>query len=165
MRIIMFVFLLTISFFIFSCNSDNLVINSDREIMNVKDDDSCSDKETDQKNPLSDDSKRDEDVSDDQTEDEIISENKIEKVEGFVQKGPLRIGSSIDMQVLSNDLEPKNIKFKTKVQDETGFYSVNQKFKGQVVAVAAEGLYFNEVAGDFQKECEITISGGYIIIN
>lgn len=76
-------------------------------------------------------------------------ENKmisLEKVNGYVQKGPYLNGTSITISELTSDLIPTGKNFYSQILDNKGTFEVkNVELTSQYVELKADGFYFNEV--------------------
>jgi cysteine-rich repeat protein len=65
---------------------------------------------------------------------------------GAVQKGPLLLGSSVDVSPLTSDGEPTGEVYKTKTINDLGEFWVSVPKSGPV-SIEASGYYYNEVSG------------------
>jgi hypothetical protein len=70
----------------------------------------------------------------------------LDKVSGFVQKGPYLNGTSITISELSDDLTPTGKNFTSQILDNKGTFEIkNVNLSSQYVELKADGFYFNEV--------------------
>ncbi len=71
----------------------------------------------------------------------------LEKVSGFVQKGPYLNGTAITVYELDEELEPTGKNYPSQILDNKGTFEVkNVDLSSQYVLLKADGFYFNEVA-------------------
>lgn len=71
----------------------------------------------------------------------------LEKVNGFVQKGPYLNGTSIAISELTDDLAPTGKIFSSQISDNKGSFEIkNVELSSQYVELKADGFYFNEVS-------------------
>lgn len=71
-----------------------------------------------------------------------------EKIEGFVQKGPFVIGSSITISELDSNLSQTGRNFSTQITNNNGNFEINNiTLKSNIVEIKADGFYYNEVRG------------------
>lgn len=71
----------------------------------------------------------------------------LEKVSGYVQKGPFLNGTSISISELSADLVPTGKNYPSQILDNKGTFEVkNVELASQFVELEADGFYFNEVS-------------------
>ena len=70
----------------------------------------------------------------------------LEKVSGFVQKGPYLNGTAITISELTGDLIPTGKNFTSQILDNKGTFEIkNVNLSSQYVELKADGFYFNEV--------------------
>jgi hypothetical protein len=70
----------------------------------------------------------------------------LDKVSGFVQKGPYLNGTSMTISELSDDLTPTGKNFTSQILDNKGTFEIrNVNLSSQYVELKADGFYFNEV--------------------
>lgn len=70
----------------------------------------------------------------------------LEKVNGFVQKGPYLNGTTIMISELTDDLAPTGKNFTAQILDNKGTFEIkNVSLTSQFVELIANGFYFNEV--------------------
>jgi hypothetical protein len=73
----------------------------------------------------------------------------IEKISGYVQKGPYLNGTSITISELSEDLTPTGKNFSSQILDNKGTFEIrNVELSSQYVLLKADGFYFDEVKND-----------------
>lgn len=73
----------------------------------------------------------------------------IEKISGYVQKGPYLNGTSITISELSEDLTPTGQNFSSQILDNKGTFEIrNVELSSQYVLLKADGFYFDEVKND-----------------
>lgn len=71
-----------------------------------------------------------------------------ESINGFVQKGPFNVGTSIILSELTQDFTPTGKNFTTQITDNNGsFEFAHIELVSQYVTLQANGFYFNELAG------------------
>lgn len=71
----------------------------------------------------------------------------LEKISGFVQKGPYLNGSAVTISELTIDLTPNGRNFTSQILDNTGTFEIkNVNLTSQYIELKAEGFYFNEVS-------------------
>lgn len=71
----------------------------------------------------------------------------LEKVNGFVQKGPYLNGTSIAILELTDDLAPTGKIFSSQISDNKGSFEIKDvELSSQYVELKADGFYFNEVS-------------------
>jgi len=71
----------------------------------------------------------------------------LEKLNGYVQKGPFLNGTSITVYELNDDLEPTGKNYPSQIFDNKGTFEVkNVDLISQYVLLKADGFYFDEVA-------------------
>ena len=79
-------------------------------------------------------------------ENESKNDLSLEKVSGYVQKGPYLNGTSITISELSTDLTPTGKNFPSQILDNKGTFEIkNINLSSQYVELIADGFYFNEV--------------------
>lgn len=70
----------------------------------------------------------------------------LEKVSGFVQKGPYLNGTSVTIYELSTDLQATGKNFPSQILDNKGTFEIkNIDLSSEYVLLKADGFYFNEV--------------------
>jgi hypothetical protein len=70
----------------------------------------------------------------------------LDKVSGYVQKGPYLNGTAITISELSTDLIPTGKNFSSQILDNKGTFEVkNVELSSQYVELKADGFYFNEI--------------------
>jgi len=70
----------------------------------------------------------------------------LDKVSGFVQKGPYLNGTSITISELTDDFTPTGKNFTSQILDNNGTFEIkNVNLSSQYVELKADGFYFNEV--------------------
>jgi hypothetical protein len=70
----------------------------------------------------------------------------LDKVNGYVQKGPYLNGTAITISELSTDLIPTGKNFSSQILDNKGtFEIINIELSSQFVELKADGFYFNEI--------------------
>ena len=75
-----------------------------------------------------------------------ITKLKLDKVSGFVQKGPYLNGTSITISELTDDLTPTGKNFTSQIFDNIGTFEIkNVNLSSQYVELKADGFYYNEV--------------------
>ena len=73
----------------------------------------------------------------------------LEKVNGYVQKGPFLNGTAITISELTDDLVPTGKNFTAQVLDNKGTFEIkNVELTSQYVELKADGFYFNEVTNE-----------------
>lgn len=71
----------------------------------------------------------------------------MDKVNGYVQKGPFLNGTAVTISELSEDLVPTGNNYPSQILDNRGTFEVKDvKLNSLFVEVKAEGYYFNEVS-------------------
>lgn len=81
----------------------------------------------------------------------------IEKINGYVQKGPFLNGTAITISELSADFIPTGKNFSSQILDNKGTFEVrNVNFVSQYVELKADGFYFNEITNS-NSESQITL--------
>lgn len=72
----------------------------------------------------------------------------IEAVSGVVQKGPFTSGAQIQMHGLNASLSQTGSSFNSMVTSDIGSFKIrNIEIASSIVALSADGFYFNEIAG------------------
>lgn len=80
------------------------------------------------------------------TDDDIKDGLSIEKLNGYVQKGPFLSGTSVTFYELSEDLVPTGKNFPSQILDNKGTFEINNvDLVSEYVLLKADGFYFNEV--------------------
>jgi hypothetical protein len=70
----------------------------------------------------------------------------LDKVSGYVQKGPYLNGTAITISELSIDLIPTGKNFSSQILDNKGTFEIkNVELSSQYVELKADGFYFNEI--------------------
>jgi hypothetical protein len=70
----------------------------------------------------------------------------LDKVSGFVQKGPYLNGTTINISELSSDLIPTGKNFTSQILDNKGSFEIKDvTLSSQYVELIANGFYFNEI--------------------
>jgi hypothetical protein len=70
----------------------------------------------------------------------------LDKVSGFVQKGPYLNGTAITISELTDDLTPTGKNFTSQILDNKGTFEIkNVNLTSQYIELKADGFYFNEV--------------------
>ena len=72
-------------------------------------------------------------------------------VKGFVQKGPFVQGTEITARELDPTLTPTGRTFTGTIEDNTGRFTAKGNLVHSIVELAANGYYFNEVAGSLSN--------------
>jgi hypothetical protein len=79
-------------------------------------------------------------------EDDINTNLSLEKVSGYVQKGPYLNGTDITIYELSNEFLPTGKSYSTEISDNKGTFEINSiDLVSHYVEIKANGFYFNEV--------------------
>ncbi len=85
-------------------------------------------------------------------EDEKNNDNQplsIEKILGYVQKGPFINGTSIMVSELNEDLSQTGKTFSSQILDNKGSFELNDiELSSQYAEIKADGFYFNEITGE-----------------
>lgn len=77
---------------------------------------------------------------------DVNSGLSLEKVSGYVQKGPFLNGTAITISELSSDLIPTGKNYPSQILDNKGSFEVkNVELSSHFVELKADGFYFNEV--------------------
>lgn len=78
---------------------------------------------------------------------ELNTSLTLDKLNGYVQKGPFLNGTTITISELSEDLVPTGNNYPSQILDNKGTFEVkNVELASQYVEVKADGYYFNEVS-------------------
>jgi len=89
----------------------------------------------------------------------INTEGSIKDFNGYVQKGPFIVGSSIIIFELNESLEQTGRVFNTQINDNLGSYSLSGvELISPYVMTKADGFYFNERTGNL-SESQLTLYG------
>lgn len=73
----------------------------------------------------------------------------LEKVHGYVQKGPYLNGTAINISELSEDLIPTGRNFTSQILDNKGTFEIkNVKLSSVYIELKADGFYFNEIKNE-----------------
>lgn len=73
----------------------------------------------------------------------------LEKINGYVQKGPFLSGTSVTVYELSESQVATGKNFPSQISDNKGTFEINNvDLVSEYVLVKAEGFYFNEVANE-----------------
>jgi N-acetylneuraminic acid mutarotase len=72
-------------------------------------------------------------------------------INGFVQKGPFILGSTITIIELSSSYAPTGKTFTTTTADDLGSFSTSVELISSKVELIASGYYFNEVSGELSE--------------
>lgn len=71
----------------------------------------------------------------------------LDKVSGFVQKGPYLNGTAVTISELTLDLTPTGKNFTSQILDNKGTFEINNvNLTSQYIELKADGFYFNEVS-------------------
>ena len=82
-----------------------------------------------------------------QDDNEIQKSLSLEKLSGYVQKGPYLNGTAITISELSSELEPTGKNFISQILDNKGTFEIkNVDLSSQYVELKADGFYFNEIS-------------------
>ena len=82
-----------------------------------------------------------------QDDNEIQKSLSLEKLSGYVQKGPYLNGTAITISELSSELEPTGKNFISQILDNKGTFEIkNIDLSSQYVELKADGFYFNEIS-------------------
>ena len=86
---------------------------------------------------------------------EPIIENKPiirENINGFVQKGPFAIGTSVTVSELDSLLSQTGRNFNAQISTTDGSFEVNNVvLNHNLIEIKADGFYYNEVTGDISE--------------
>lgn len=83
------------------------------------------------------------------TDDVIKDGLSLEKLNGYIQKGPFLSGTSITVYELSESLVATGKNFPSQISDNKGAFEVkNVDLVSEYVLLKADGFYFNEVANE-----------------
>jgi len=81
----------------------------------------------------------------------------LDKVTGFVQKGPFLNGTAITISELTYDLTPTGKNFTSQILDNKGTFEIkNVNLSSQYVELKADGFYFNEVT-NLNSSAQLTL--------
>ena len=81
----------------------------------------------------------------------------LDKVSGFVQKGPYLNGTLMTISELTDDLTPTGKNFTSQILDNTGTFEIkNVNLTSQYVELKANGFYFNEVT-NLNSSAQLTL--------
>ena len=73
----------------------------------------------------------------------------LEKVGGYVQKGPYLNGTSVTISELSGDLSPTGLNFSSRILDNKGTFEIRDvELNSSFVELKADGFYFNEIKNE-----------------
>ena len=73
----------------------------------------------------------------------------IDKVTGYVQKGPYLNGTAITISELSGALDPSGRTFSTQILDNKGTFEINNiNLSSEFVELKADGFYFDEISNE-----------------
>ena len=87
------------------------------------------------------------------------SVEKIQTINGNVQKGPFISGSSVIVYDLQSDLTPSGKSYNAIITNNSGtFHLDNIALTSQYVGLRADGFYYNEISGK-QSMAQITLYG------
>ena len=79
-------------------------------------------------------------------------------INGYAQKGPYILGSSISISELTDDLQPTGRVFSTQVSDNSGIYNLpSVELESRYILITADGFYFNERNGEL-SEAQFTLN-------
>ncbi|HLN74111.1 MAG TPA: hypothetical protein VK205_12510 [Prolixibacteraceae bacterium] len=79
-------------------------------------------------------------------EDDVNTNLSLDKVSGYVQKGPYLNGTDIAIYELSTDFQPTGKSYSTEITDNKGTFEINSiDLESHYVEIKANGFYFNEV--------------------
>jgi len=82
-----------------------------------------------------------------QDDNEIQKGLSLEKLSGYVQKGPYLNGTAITISELSSELEPTGKNFISQILDNKGTFEIkNVDLSSKYVELKADGFYFNEIS-------------------
>lgn len=82
-----------------------------------------------------------------ETDNDLKNSFTMDKVNGYVQKGPYLNGTAITISELAEDLVPTGNNYPSQILDNKGTFEVkNVKLSSPYVEVKADGYYFNEVS-------------------
>lgn len=77
---------------------------------------------------------------------DVVESLAIEKISGYVQKGPYLNGTSIAISELSSDFIPTGKVFSSQILDNKGTFEIKKiDLISQFVELKADGFYFNEL--------------------
>jgi hypothetical protein len=73
----------------------------------------------------------------------------LDKVDGYVQKGPYLNGTAITISELSNDMKPTGRNFSSQIMDNSGTFEIEDlELSSVFVELKADGFYFNEIINE-----------------
>ncbi len=72
--------------------------------------------------------------------------------DGYIQKGPFIVGTSVDLIELDNSLNPTGKRFSTQINSNFGDFNIIFKSDQPYAEFVADGSYFDEVKGDYSDE-------------
>ena len=79
-------------------------------------------------------------------EDDMNTHLSLDKVSGYVQKGPYLNGTNFTIYELSNEFLPTGKSYSTEIFDNKGTFEINSiDLSSHYVELKADGFYFNEV--------------------
>lgn len=82
-------------------------------------------------------------------EDDVNPSLSLDKVSGYIQKGPYLNGTDIDIYELSSEFMPTGKSYSTEITDNKGTFEINSiNLMSHYVEIKANGFYFNEVTKD-----------------
>lgn len=87
-----------------------------------------------------------EDLKDEALTDETVAP-RVVQLSGVIQKGPLILGSSIQIQELNTSLSPTGKVFNTETKDDFGNFSLAPELEENYAGIEATGYYFDEISG------------------
>ena len=83
----------------------------------------------------------------------------LNKLSGFVQKGPYINGSAITVTELNENLNPTGKTFSSQIFDNKGSFEVNEvSLNSMYVEIRADGFYFDEIKGE-KSAAQLTLFG------
>lgn len=71
-----------------------------------------------------------------------------QEIQGFAQKGPYLIGSSISIYELNENLAQTGKSYSSQITDNKGNFSINLDLTTPIIEIKVDGFYFNEVSGE-----------------
>ncbi len=80
-------------------------------------------------------------------DDDMASSNGWDEISGTAQKGPLQIGSWVEIYELDEDLWQTGLSFGAETYDNMGNYNVPVRLNSRYIEVVATGYYFDEISG------------------
>jgi hypothetical protein len=82
----------------------------------------------------------------------------VEKITGYVQKGPFLNGTTIVISELTSDLIQTGKNFSSIILDNKGSFEINNiELISQYVGLRANGFYYNEISAD-NSEAQLTLT-------